>query len=63
VFDKGVALMQQGIGNLRRPTDANLHLGIAMLRAGQKGRAGQAFSKVAGADGAADLARLWAKLP
>lgn len=63
--DKGIALMQQGIGfgNLRRPADANLHLGIAMLRAGQKGRGAQAFGKVTGTDGAADLARLWTKLP
>jgi hypothetical protein len=63
--DKGIALMQQGLakGGIKRLDDANLHLGIALLRAGQKGRAAQAFKAVTGADGAADLARLWARVP
>lgn len=63
--DKGIALIQNGInaGNLRRPADAQLHLGVALMRAGQKGRAAQAFGKVAGSDGVADLARLWLRLP
>jgi Tfp pilus assembly protein PilF len=64
-YDKGIALMQQGIakGGLKRANDANLHLGIALLRAGQKGRAMQAFKSVGGTDGAADLARLWMRVP
>lgn len=64
-YDKGIALMRQGIAKdkLRHPNDANLHLGIALLRAGQKSQAAAAFKAVTGNDGAADLARLWMRLP
>jgi len=64
-YDKGTDLIQKGIakGGLRYPVDANLHLGIALTRAGQKGRAAQAFKAVTGNDGAADLAHLWQRLP
>lgn len=64
-YDKGIDLIQKGIakGGLRYPVDANLHLGIALTRAGQKGRAAQAFKLVTGNDGAADLAHLWLRLP
>jgi hypothetical protein len=64
-FEKGVALIQQGISKrgLRQPNDAQLHLGIALMRAGQKGRAAQAFKSVTGTDGTADLARLWLRVP
>jgi hypothetical protein len=60
-FDKGLALMEQGIrkGGIKRPDDANLHLAIAYLAAGQKAKAIQAFKTVQGADGTGDLARLW----
>ena len=62
-FDKGIALMQQGIkGKLKRADEANLHLGIAYLRAGQKAKAQQAFKLVGGTDGTADLARLWMRV-
>ena len=62
-FEKGLALMQQGIkGKLKRPDEANLHLGIAYLRAGQKAKAQQAFKTVGGTDGTADLARLWMRV-
>lgn len=63
-FEKGIALMQQGIakGKLKRADEANLHLGIAYLRAGQKAKAQQAFKSVGGTDGAADLARLWMRV-
>ncbi|HEU0203598.1 MAG TPA: tetratricopeptide repeat protein [Burkholderiaceae bacterium] len=62
--DKGIKLIQQGIakGGLKRREDANLHLGIAYMRAGEKARAAQAFRQVAGSDGAADLARLWLRV-
>ncbi|MEW5882536.1 MAG: tetratricopeptide repeat protein [Pseudomonadota bacterium] len=62
--DKGIALIEQGIarGGLKRQHDANLHLGIALLRAGQKGRAAQVLKSVGGNDGTADLARLWLKV-
>lgn len=58
---KGVGLMQQGIakGGLKRPEDAKLHLGIAQLMAGDKTKAIATFRTVSGADGTADLARLW----
>lgn len=63
--DKAVALIQQGIkkGGLRLPQQAQLHLGIALARAGQKDRAAQAFRAVGGTDGAAELARLWLRAP
>jgi hypothetical protein len=59
---KGVQLMQQGIakGGLKRPEDAKLHLGIGQLAAGEKAKAQATFKAVQGADGTADLARLWA---
>ena len=59
---KGVALIQQGIakGGLKHPEDAKLHLGIAQLAAGDKAKAQATFKTVQGADGTADLARLWA---
>jgi len=64
-YDKGIGLIQAGIkkGDLRHPHDANLHLGIAQLRAGQKQKAAQAFKAVGGTDGTADLARLWMRVP
>ncbi len=63
--DQAVALIQQGIarGGLARRDDANLHLGIALHRAGDKQRAAQVLRTVGGKDGTADLARLWMKVP
>ena len=63
-FDKGISLMQQGMakGKLKRSDEANLHLGIAYLRAGQKAKAREAFKSVGGTDGTADLARLWMRV-
>ncbi|MEQ1685997.1 MAG: hypothetical protein ABL916_20315 [Burkholderiaceae bacterium] len=59
---KGLQLMQQGIakGGLKRPEDAKLHLGIAQVVAGDNVKAQATFRTVSGADGTADLARLWA---
>jgi hypothetical protein len=59
---QGLALMQQGIakGNLKRPDDARLHLAIAQLMAGDSAKAQATLKTVAGTDGTADLARLWA---
>ena len=59
---KGLQLMQQGIakGGLKRPDDAKLHLGIAQIVAGENAKAQATFRTVAGNDGTADLARLWA---
>lgn len=59
--ERAVTLMQAGIakGGLRQPEEAQLHLGIAQWRAGQKDDAAKSFAAVTGGDGAADLARLW----
>ena len=59
---KGVQLMQEGIakGALKRPEDAKLHLGIGQFVAGDRAKAQATFKTVQGADGTADLARLWA---
>ena len=59
---KGLPMMQQGIakGNLKRPEDAKLHLAIAHLIAGDGAKAQAVLKTVGGADGTADLARLWA---
>ncbi len=58
---KGLLLMQEGIakGNLKRPEDAKLHLGIAQTMAGDNAKAVSTLRTVAGTDGTADLARLW----
>jgi hypothetical protein len=61
--DKGIALIEQGIakGGLKRPEDAKLHLGMAMLQSGKnKSKAVQTLRSVQGSDGSADLGRLWA---
>ena len=70
--DKGIQLIQQGVAMLQqnkaakgkggRVDEANLHLGLAFLRAGQKQKAIQAFKSVQGTDGSADLARLWMRV-
>ena len=70
--DKAIPLIQQGIallqqdkaakGRAGRVDEANLHLGLAFLRAGQKQKAVQAFKSVQGTDGSADLARLWTRV-
>ena len=58
---KAAQLLQRGIdrGGLKRPDDARLHWGVALVRAGDKSHAAEAFRAVQGADGTADLARLW----
>ncbi len=62
--DKGIPLIEQGIakGGLKRPDDAKLRLGMALLQSGakNKARAVQQLRSVPGADGTADLGRLWA---
>lgn len=59
--ERGLALISQGIakGGLRRPDDAQLHLGVVALRAGKADQARAAFAAVKGTDGAADLAGLF----
>jgi len=59
--DKGLPLIEAGIkkGGLKRPEDAKLRYGEALLHAGRKERAVQVLREVKGTDGTADVARLW----
>ena len=58
---KGLDLMEAGMkaADQKRPEEAKLHYGIALVLAGQKPKAGEVFKTVMGTDGASDLARLW----
>jgi hypothetical protein len=60
-FDKGIAMMEQGIakGEIKYEEDANLHLGMAYLQAGKKSNAIKILKSVQGKDGTGDLARYW----
>lgn len=60
--EKGLALMEQGLkkGGGKRPEDAKLKYGIAQALAGRGVQAAQTLATVHGADGTAELARLWA---
>ncbi len=62
--DKGIALIEQGIakGSLKRPDDAQLRLGLALLQSGAKNKAKavQVLRAVKGTEGTADIGRLWA---
>ena len=60
--DKGLDLIQKGIakGNLKRPEDAKLRLGMAQLQSPKgKATAVQTLRSVKGNDGGAEIARLW----
>ena len=64
-FDQGIDLIQQGIAkdSLKRPEDAKLRLGVAMLQSGKgKAKAVQVLRTVQGTDGAPDVARLYISL-
>ncbi|HEU6455055.1 MAG TPA: hypothetical protein VN201_06285 [Roseateles sp.] len=58
---KGVSQIEQGIakGNLKRPEDAKLYLGLAYYLGGDSAKAISSWKTVRGTDGSADLARLW----
>lgn len=58
---KGIEEIEKGIakGNLKRPEDAKLYLGLAYMLAGEASKAQAAWKSVKGTDGSADLARLW----
>lgn len=58
---KGLELMEAGLkaADLRRPDEARLRYGVALVLAGQKPKAIETFKSVEGADGAAALARIW----
>ncbi len=60
--DGGIKLIEQGIakGGLKRPEDAKLRLGMALLQQGKnRERAVKTLRSVGGSDGAAEVARLW----
>jgi hypothetical protein len=59
--DKGLSLMEQGIkkGGLKRPDDAKLRLGEALIYAGKRSQGVQTLRDVKGSDGTGDMARLW----
>jgi hypothetical protein len=59
--DKGLSLIEQGIakGNLKRPDEAKLHLGIAQWRAGRADDAVKSFQSISGG-GLQPLAHAWA---
>lgn len=58
---KGVSQIEQGIakGNLKRPEDAKLYLGLAYQLGGDSAKAQATWKTVKGTDGSADIARLW----
>jgi tetratricopeptide (TPR) repeat protein len=60
-FDKGIALMEQGIakGIAKKGDDYKLRLGMAYAKAGRKDEAIKTLQSVKGDDGLADLARYW----
>jgi tetratricopeptide (TPR) repeat protein len=64
-YDEGIELIQQGIAkdSLKRPEDAKLRLGVAMLQSGKaKAAASKQLRTVQGTDGAPEVARLYVAL-
>ena len=59
--DAGIRAMEEAIknGNLKRPEDAKLHLGVALIQANQKAKGVQILKAVKGEDGVSDMANLW----
>ncbi|MGH8446499.1 MAG: hypothetical protein ACREVL_14600, partial [Solimonas sp.] len=60
-YDKGLALMEQGIakGGLKKPDEARLRLGYAQYLAGKTADAQKTFQGLQGSAAVGDLARLW----
>jgi hypothetical protein len=60
-FDKGLAMMEQGVKapGIKRAEEAKLHLATAYALAGRTQEAIAAFKTVQGNDGSADLAHYW----
>jgi hypothetical protein len=61
--DKGIDLIKQGIakGNLKRPEDAKLRLGLAQMKSAKDKTTGvQTLRSIKGTDGVAEIARTWA---
>jgi hypothetical protein len=61
-YDEAIAIIQEGIAkdSLKRPEDAKLRLGVAMLQSGKnRAAAVKALRTVQGTDGAPDVARAY----
>jgi Flp pilus assembly protein TadD len=58
---EGIRLMEKGISikGIKRPEDAKLLYGTALIMAGQREKARSVFASVQG-DGTSELAKLWA---
>lgn len=61
---KGLPMMERAfkMGGFKRVENARLHLGVAQFLAGQKTKAVETLRAVKGADGSAEIARLWVLL-
>ena len=61
-YDKAIAAIARGVGKggLKNPADAQLLLGIAQYRAGNKAEALKAFRAAKGDESLTRLASLWA---
>jgi hypothetical protein len=59
--EKGVVMMEAATkkGTLKRADEAELHLGIAQVMAGQKTRGIETLKGITAKDGSAEIARLW----
>jgi hypothetical protein len=61
-IEKGIVLMEKGTakGGLKRPDEAQLHLGLAYLQAGNNAKATSILKAVSrSGNGVGDLAKLW----
>ncbi len=59
--DRGIALMEAGVakGGMKRPEEAKLHLGMALVRAGRLDDARKVLDTIQGTDGIATVAQAW----
>ena len=62
-FDKGIKFIEQGIAKgVKKPDEAQLKLGAALVKAGRKDEAIKVFQNLKGPGGATDLAKYWVLL-
>lgn len=58
--ERGIAMMEAGIAKgVKRPDEAKLHLGMALLRAGRTDDARKTFESITAKDGAGALAKVY----
>ena len=60
-YGEAIAAFEHGIrkGGLKYPGDARLHLGLALLAAGERAKAKDLLGSLTATDGTQELARLW----